>query len=239
MADALNVAVVDAFSPYGTFDTTPIASASIGQVCRATTPEGRDVVVKVRHAGIVDQVGADMQILQALADVAERGNGQAREFGMSRIVGELAQSLEQELDFHHELLNLQVISANFDGATEFAFPEAIPELSADAVLTETVLDGTQLSDVITDLGARRDTVIKQLADLYFKMIFEDGLFHADPHPGNLLLLSYGRLISPLRVSDWVAWPKYAADVATMARPPAAAGAQHRQGDRPRIRVESR
>ena len=193
VADALNVGVDDAFSAYGSFDTTPIASASIGQVCRATTVEGRDVVVKVRHAGIVEQVNSDVQILQALADVAERESAQARAYGISRIVRELAESLEQELDFHHELLNLQVISANFARSTEYAFPEAIPELCGEAVLTETVLDGTQLSRVITDLGARRDTVIQQLAGLYFKMIFEDGIFHADPHPGNLLLLPDGRL----------------------------------------------
>lgn len=193
VADALNVAVEDAFSSFGTFDTTPIASASIGQVCRATTAEGRDVVVKVRHAGIVEQVDADVQILQALADVAERESARARQLGAARVVGELVESLEQELDFHHELLNLQVISTNFAGSTQFAFPEAIPDLSAESVLTETVLEGTPLSDAITDLGARRDVVIKQLADLYFKMIFEDGLFHADPHPGNLLLLPDGRL----------------------------------------------
>ncbi len=193
VADALNVAVDDAFSAYGSFDTTPIASASIGQVCRATTVDGRDVVVKVRHAGIVDQVDADVQILQALADVAERESARAREFGASRIVGELVSSLEEELDFHHELLNLEVIASNFAGSTDYAFPEALPELSAEAVLTETSLDGTRLSDVITDLGARRDPLIRQLAGLYFKMIFEDGLFHADPHPGNLLLLPDGRL----------------------------------------------
>lgn len=193
VADALNVSVDEAFSTFGTFDTTPIASASIGQVCRATTNDGRDVVVKVRHAGIVDQVDSDVQILQALADVAERESSRAREIGLSRIVRELVESLEQELDFHHELLNLQVISGNFAGSDQFAFPEALPELSAEAVLTETVLEGTRLSDVITDLGARRDTVIQQLASLYFKMIFEDGMFHADPHPGNLLLLPDGRL----------------------------------------------
>ncbi|MCB0914701.1 MAG: AarF/ABC1/UbiB kinase family protein [Actinobacteria bacterium] len=193
VAGTLNVAVDDAFSAFGSFDTTPIASASIGQVCRATTAEGRDVVVKVRHAGIVDQVDSDVQILQALADVAEKESARARELGVSRIVSELVESLQQELDFHHELLNLQVIAANFAGSTEYAFPEALPDLSGEAVLTETALEGTRLSDVIGDLGARRDTVIRQLAALYFKMIFEDGLFHADPHPGNLLLLPEGRL----------------------------------------------
>lgn len=193
VAETLGVGVNDAFSSFASFERTPIASASIGQVCRAVTKDGRDVVVKVRHAGIVGQVDADMQILQALAQMAERDSARARTVRVTRIVEELRDSLEQELDFHNEMLNLQVITTNFAGSTQFVFPEPIPELSGDAVLTETALTGTQLADVVTDLGARRDTVIRQITDLYFKMIFEDGMFHADPHPGNLLLLSDGRL----------------------------------------------
>ncbi len=193
VADALGVGVDEAFSSFGSFEQTPMASASIGQVCRATTTDGQAVVVKVRHTGIVDTVASDVAILQALAQIAERESSRAREYGLSRIVGELVESLEQELDFHHELLNLQVISSNFAGSSQFVFPEPMPELSGEAVLTETALDGTRLSEVITDLGARRDPVIRQLTSLYFKMIFEDGLFHADPHPGNLLIMPDGRL----------------------------------------------
>jgi len=193
VADALGVAVDEAFSSFGAFELPPIASASIGQVCRAMTADGREVVVKVRHAGIVETVASDVQILQALAQIAERESARAREYGLTRVVGELVESLEEELDFHHELLNLQVISANFADSPQFVFPEPIPELSGDAVLTETALDGTRLSEVITDLGARRDPLIRQLTSLYFKMIFEDGLFHADPHPGNLLVMSDDRL----------------------------------------------
>ncbi len=193
VADALGVAPDDAFGSFGSFEVTPIASASIGQVCSATTTDGREVVVKVRHSGIVDTVASDVQILQALAAIAERESARAREYGLTRLVGEMVDSLEQELDFHHELLNLQVISGNFATSPEFVFPEPIPELSGDAVLTETALDGTRLSEIMTDLGARRDPLIRQLTGLYFKMIFEDGLFHADPHPGNLLVMPDGRL----------------------------------------------
>mgnify|MGYP003585667490 CR=1 FL=1 len=193
VADTLGVSVDDAFSSYASFDSTPIASASIGQVCRAVTTDGREVVVKVRHAGIVAQVDADMQILQALAQMAERDSARARTVRITRVVDELGTSLAQELDFHNEMLNLQVITANFAGSQQFVFPEAIPELSGEAVLTESALTGTQLSTTLTNLGARRDTVIRQLTDLYFKMIFEDGMFHADPHPGNLLLMPDGRL----------------------------------------------
>lgn len=190
VAASLGVSASEAFA---SFDATPIASASIGQVCRATTEDGRDVIVKVRHAGIVEQVAADMQVLSALAQLVERDSVRARTIGLSRIVSELGTSLEQEVDFHHELLNLQVISANFADSPQFVFPDAFPDLSGDAVLTESALDGTRLSDVLTDLGARTDPLIRQITDLYFKMIFHDGMFHADPHPGNLLLMPDGKL----------------------------------------------
>jgi ubiquinone biosynthesis protein len=110
-----------------------------------------------------------------------------------RIARELSRSLTDELDFRRELSNLVRISANFADNGAYAFPAPLPELSGQAVLTETIVDGVRLSQVLGNLGPQTDDVVRSIADMYFHMIFIDGLFHADPHPGNLLLLPDGRL----------------------------------------------
>ena len=178
---------------FAAFDRVPLASASIAQVCTATTRSGQQVVVKVRHAGVTELVGQDLAILNALATLLQRDVPALRTLEPERIARELSRSLLDELDFRRELSNLVRIAANFEGDDAFVFPAPLPELSGSAVLTETSVDGVRLSKVLSTLGPQADAVIHSITDMYFQMIFIDGLFHADPHPGNLLLLPDGRL----------------------------------------------
>lgn len=178
---------------YSSIDLTPVASASVAQVCMATTVDGTPVAVKVRHAGVVEQVAQDLAILNALAQIAEKEIPALRSLQPARVARELSRSLEEELDFRRELANLMRVTANFADSTAYVFPTPFPELSGSAVLTESVVEGTRLSAVIDNLGPHADDVIHAITDLYFHMIFVDGFFHADPHPGNLLILDDGRL----------------------------------------------
>lgn len=193
VSDELGTPSADPFASYGAFDTRPIASASIAQACAAQTLDGEDVIVKVRHAGVPEVVNQDLAIIQALAQLIERDVPASRSFQPVRVAKELSDSLRQELDFRREVGNLVRVTQNFADSPQYVFPAPLTELSGEAVLTMSRLDGTRLSDVIEDLGSHTDDVIRMIADMYFHMIFVDGLFHADPHPGNLLLLPDGRL----------------------------------------------
>lgn len=193
LAEAFACTPEEALARFASFTLVPIASASIGQVCLATLLDGTDVVVKVRHAGVVDVVREDLAILNALATIVQHDVPSLRVLEPERTAAELSRSLMDELDFRIELRNLLAVSGNFADNPTYVFPSAYPDLSAESVLTESMVDGVRLSNVIQNLGSQADVVVHELADLYFQMIFQDGVFHADPHPGNLLIVDGGRL----------------------------------------------
>lgn len=176
------------------FDEQPIASASIGQVHAARLKDGRRVVVKVQHPGIEDKVVVDLEILAALATLAER-IPDLQIYRPTVLVTELRRTLTRELDFHRELRNLEEFENNFRDDPDLKIPRAIPELSSRRVLTMEYLDGIKLTNREELEKARIDgeAIALQGARAYLKMIFKDGLYHADPHPGNLLVLKDGRL----------------------------------------------
>lgn len=179
---------------FASFTLVPMASASVGQVCTAVTPDGTNVVVKVRHDGVPEVVAQDLAILNALAALLEKDVAATRVLQPTQVAHQLSTSLTDELDFRRELGNLVRVSANFAGNDSYVFPTPYPELSGEAVLTESMIDGTRLSSVINTLTVdSANEIIRMIANMYFQMIFIDGLFHADPHPGNLLILDDGRL----------------------------------------------
>ena len=181
-------------SAFSSFDLVPLASASVGQVCAATTADGQEVVVKVRHDGVPEVVAQDLAILNALAALLEKDVAATRVMQPVKVAHQLSASLTDELDFRRELGNLVRISANFAGNDSYVFPTPFPELSGEAVLTESMVVGTRFSAVINRLTVEQaNDIIRLIANMYFQMIFTDGLFHADPHPGNLLILDDGRL----------------------------------------------
>lgn len=171
------------------FDLKPIASASIGQVHLARLKTGERVVVKVQHAGIERVVGEDLEILVGLASLAER-LPEFKAYRPTLTAAELGRSLRRELDFGREERNLQQFAAIFKDDPTICIPRAFTELSTSRVLTMDFVDGLPLSQpgLIEAAGIDRAEVARRGAEIYLQMIFTHGFYHADPHPGNLLLL---------------------------------------------------
>ena len=174
------------------FDETPIASASIGQVHRACLPDGTDVAVKVRHPGVREVLRVDAEILTGLAELAER-LPELRPYRPVATVREFERTLKREVDFYDELRRIEQFREVFNGDPRVHIPEPHPELSTAGVLTLEWLEGQKLSGppLIDEPEGLLARVARNGAEVYLSMIFEHGLYHADPHPGNLLVLENG------------------------------------------------
>ena len=177
------------------FDETPIAAASIGQVHRATLPTGDAVVVKVQRPEAPRQIESDLQLMRSAARVV-RERVRALDFiDADALVDEFARSIRQELDYQHEARNAETFRRNFGDSTEVAVPKVIWRYSSGRVLTLELLEGTQFADL--DLESRSPEERRELAyrmtDAWMTMIFRHGFFHGDPHPANILLLDDGRI----------------------------------------------
>lgn len=179
---------------FRTFEHQPIASASIGQVHRATLADGTPVAVKVQHVGIERQVRVDLEILSGLAQLAER-LPELQPYRLGATMTELQRMMRRELDFSLELRNQQQFARLFAGDPRIRIPRALPHLCTKRVLTMEWLAGSKLSELVGDAEAeaRLPEYARRGADIYLKMIFEHGFYHADPHPGNLMLLPDGAI----------------------------------------------
>jgi ubiquinone biosynthesis protein len=176
------------------FDHTALASASIGQVHRAKLHNGRPVVVKVQHPGIESTIHRDLSIVSYLAALAARQEDLKR-YQPVALVREFRETLMRELDFRREMRNLQQFRRNFAADKTVAFPRPYPELSTGRVLTMQFLRGTSVGDK-EKLEQRHidcEALARQGAGVFVQMIFRDGFYHADPHPGNILALAKGRV----------------------------------------------
>lgn len=175
------------------FDGQAIASASIGQVHRARLHDGTPVVVKVQHADIQKKVHEDLEVMAGLATLA----GHIPELAVWKpnvLVEQLSKSLRRELNFNRELQNLQLFRQLLQEEQGLLIPEPYPELSSARVLTMEFLDGKAVNR-ITNSGesdfcdeATCQDLARRAAEIYVEMIFTHGVYHADPHPGNLLIV---------------------------------------------------
>jgi len=179
---------------FAEFDHTAMASASIGQVHRAKLPNGRAVVVKVQHPGIESTIRRDLNILSTFAGMAEHQE-EFRRYQPTAVVREFRQTLMRELDFRREMRSLQQFRRNFADDQTVTFPKPYPELSSGRVLTMQLLKGTSVGDIVNLQHSRIDSVelARHGAGVFVQMIFRDGFYHADPHPGNILAMSKGRV----------------------------------------------
>jgi predicted unusual protein kinase regulating ubiquinone biosynthesis (AarF/ABC1/UbiB family) len=175
------------------FDRTPIASASLGQVHAATTKEGLKVAVKVQHKDIDEMVRLDlitirriMMIVQWFVPVQ----------GLDAYYHQIKGLLSEELDFVREADNIERIAKNFSDNPQLIFPVPVRELSTRRVLTSSFVEGKKIVDIsaIDAMGVDKKDVAKRLVRAYCQMIFVDGIYHADPHPGNVLVRSDGAII---------------------------------------------
>ena len=178
---------------FGEFEDAPLASASIAQVHLARLFTGEQVVVKVQHAGIVDKIMPDLDILAGLAVLAEKHASQLRLYQPVAVVREFRRTLLRELDFTFERRNLEEFAEHFAQDDTVHFPRAYAQFSTRRVLTMERLDGILGTDsaALIASGVDLDEFARRGANMYLQMIFRDAFYHADPHPGNLMLLPGG------------------------------------------------
>jgi len=178
---------------FATFDATPLAAASIGQAHLATLQDGTEVVVKVRRPGAVEQVDEDLKLLHSLATVASRRWEHASQYDVVGLVQEFDQSLRAELDYLREGHNAERFAGNFASESTVKIPRVFWETTTSRVLTLERLQGIKVTDLaaLDDAGIDRAELSKQTARIFLKMVFEDGFFHADLHPGNLFIEERG------------------------------------------------
>ncbi len=174
---------------FADFEDEPLASASIGQVHRARLQSGEPVVVKVQHAGIRDGVRVDLDLMVGLAQLAER-IPELASYRPVAIVAEFRRTLRRELDFGRELRNLQQFRHEFGDDPTVHIPRPFPGLSTQRVLTMELIEGIKLNEAVglERCGLDLEEIARRGANLYLEMIFIHGLYHADPHPGNIVLL---------------------------------------------------
>ncbi|WP_148415132.1 AarF/ABC1/UbiB kinase family protein [Haloferax sp. KTX1] len=180
---------------FDAFDSDPISGASLGQVYVAEY-EGEKVAVKVRRPGIEDLVEADLRVIRWSMPILMRFIGQGRAFSLENLADEFAKTIREEMDYDEEAETLVEIQENFADDDTLVIPEPIPERSDDRVLTMEYLPGTKINDIeaLDDRGIDRTELATNLQRIYLQMIVEDGVFHADPHPGNLSVTDDGRII---------------------------------------------
>ncbi len=171
------------------FNDVPVASASIGQVHKARLPNGHKVVVKVQHAGIEAKVNEDLEVLGGLAYLAEQIS-EFQPYRPAATVAEMARTLRRELDFGREERNLSQFATLFQDDPTIRIPKAHSDLCTPRVLTMDFLDGIHLLDTGRLIAANVDVdeLARRGANIYMQMIFVHGFYHADPHPGNLVVL---------------------------------------------------
>ncbi len=181
---------------FATFDTTPLAAASIAQVHRARLLDGTEVVVKIRRPGIADTIDADLRLLQRLATLAEAELPALKPYHPQALVREFARSLRRELDLASECRQAERIAANLAELPYIVVARAHWAHTGERVNVQDFIDGVpghNLQALTPAAGFDRALLARRGAQAMLKMILEDGLFHADPHPGNVLYLPGNRI----------------------------------------------
>ena len=172
---------------YKAFDETPLASASIAQVHAAQLPDGRDVVVKVLRPGIHARITADIDLLRALGDLAQRWHPAADKIRPRDIVVEVESTLLNELDLQREGANASLLRRNFAAGDDLIVPEVHWSHSTESVLTLQRVHGIAVDDLaaLDAAGIDRPALAEKGVRLFYTQVFRDNFFHADAHPGNI------------------------------------------------------
>lgn len=186
----LHAPMADLFS---SFDETPIAAASIAEVHEATTREGRHVAVKVQRPGLEAQIATDIAALTYLATLGEKLLPRLRAFDLSAAVREFAKSLHRELDFGREARSIVLFRAALADIPDLWIPAVLAKYSATTVLTMEFSAGERVDLYGEKHPEAMAGAVNTLVRLMLQSIFEEGIFHADPHPGNVFVSPDGRL----------------------------------------------
>lgn len=177
------------------FDDHPVAAASIAQVHHATLKDNTDVVIKVCRPRIEENIENDIDILYLIARLMLKYIPESRFYNPIGIVDEFSKNIKKEMDFIIEADNATTFRRNFEGSETLYVPKVYYEYTTKRVLTMERLVGIRIDDFerLDREGFDREDIAKKGAEVYFKQLFEDGFFHADPHPGNIFILEDGKM----------------------------------------------
>jgi len=173
------------------FEKAPLASASIGQVYRATLKDGEEVAVKVQRPGIKKIIEVDLEIMLHLATLIERHIEEMSLHQPVKIVEEFARTLEKELDYTIEATSMERIARNFLNDLTIYVPKVFRDTTTESILTTELVEGIKVSEIdrLEKAGLDRKLITVRGADIVLKQIIKHGFFHADPHPGNIFVLT--------------------------------------------------
>ena len=190
--DQLGVRLSKAFE---SFDPTPIAAASLGQVHRAVMRDGREVAVKVQRPNVREQVLKDLEALGEVAALMHRFSATTRSIDAQGVLEEFRRTILSELDYREEARNLLALSHQLRDFEHIVVPLPVDDFTTSSVLTMDYIEGTKITTVSRVEWTEVDGVAlgDELFRAYLQQILVDGVFHADPHPGNLLLTPDHRL----------------------------------------------
>jgi len=180
---------------YDEFDETPMAAASLGQVHAAVLRGGRPVVVKVQRPGIRRQVFDDLEVLESLAERFEAHSRQGRLFAVTDLLGQFRRSLLDELDYRKEASHLVRLAGIVEDRDRLVVPMPYDDFTTGRVLTMERISGRKVTELspLARLDVDGAPLARELFEAYLDQILVEGFFHADPHPGNVLLTDDGRL----------------------------------------------
>lgn len=178
---------------FASFDGDAIASASLAQVHRATLHDGRQVAVKVQHVDIEETARMDLKTIRNLFNLVSMI---LRVKGLGTQYQQLSDMILDELDFSKEARHIERITDNFKDQAGIDFPVVVHEFSSRRVLTTEFIDGIKITDTaaIDKLGIDREELAQRVVETYCHMVFEDGFYHADPHPGNIFVKPDGTIV---------------------------------------------
>ncbi|MEO0724429.1 MAG: AarF/UbiB family protein [Bacteroidota bacterium] len=178
---------------FADFSKEPLAAASIGQAHRARLEDGSEVVVKVQHLNIEAIAEVDLRIIQRIQSIV---SWWFQIKGVDHVYTQVRQMIEEELDFEQEAEYMQLIRANLADQEGMAIPAVYLPYSSKRVLTTTWKLGVKINNVaqLQEWGVDQEEITRRLLTVYSKMVFKDGLYHADPHPGNILVQEDGTIV---------------------------------------------
>jgi ubiquinone biosynthesis protein len=190
--DELGVRISKAFSR---FDPKPIAAASLGQVHVAALRDGREVIVKVQRPNIRKQIAEDFEVLGQIAEFLDAHTETGRRYRFQVVLEEFRLTIQQELNYEREAQNLISLGENLKEFKRIEVPQPVRDYSTRCVLTMDYVQGSKITSLspVARLGLDGEALAEELFKAYLKQILLDGLFHADPHPGNVFLTEDGKI----------------------------------------------